>query len=74
MAIDKSTIDTLMCSDNPIMNTAMMVDEIYRVLRPNGIYFVLSYASAATRIEHITRKHVNWEVEKKQVTRINQDG
>lgn len=72
--LDKSTIDSLMCSDNPITNVASMVDEAYRVLVPNGIYFVLSYASPATRLEHITRDHVNWTVEKKEVSRLNAEG
>jgi ubiquinone/menaquinone biosynthesis C-methylase UbiE len=55
LVIDKSTIDTMMCTDNPITNVALMLDEAYRVLKPQGIYFALSYASPATRLEHITR-------------------
>lgn len=74
MVLDKSTIDTLMCSDNPLTNTAQMVDEAYRVLKPNGTYFVLSYASAATRLHHITRDHVNWQTELRQVSRQNEEG
>lgn len=74
MVLDKSTIDTLMCTDNPITNVAKMVDEAYRVLVPDGVYFVLSYASAATRLEHITRDHVSWQVERKEVSRLNEEG
>jgi ubiquinone/menaquinone biosynthesis C-methylase UbiE len=74
MVLDKSTIDPLMCTDNPITNVAAMVDEVYRVLVPNGIYFAVSYASPATRLEHITREHVNWEVEKKEISRLNEEG
>lgn len=55
MVLDKSTIDTLMCTDNPILNVAKMTEEIYRVLKDDGVYFVLSYASPSTRLEHITR-------------------
>jgi len=74
LAIDKSTIDSLMCTDNPLTNVAAMIDQTYRVLTPNGIYFVLSYGSPATRIEHITRLHVNWEVEKREISRTNEEG
>jgi EEF1A lysine methyltransferase 4 len=74
MVLDKSTIDSLMCSDTPLTNVAAMVDEAYRVLKPGGVYFVVSYASAATRIEHITREHVNWAVERKDISRFNEDG
>jgi ubiquinone/menaquinone biosynthesis C-methylase UbiE len=74
MVLDKSTIDSLMCSDNPLTNVASMLDEAYRVLVPNGIYFVLSYASPATRLEHITREHVSWAIEQREVSKQNEEG
>ena len=33
LVIDKSTIDTLMCSENPLINVAQMIEEGYRVLK-----------------------------------------
>jgi ubiquinone/menaquinone biosynthesis C-methylase UbiE len=73
-ALDKSTIDSLMCTDNPLTNVASMLDEAYRVLAPGGTYFVLSYGSPATRLEHLNREHVSWEVEKKEISRLNAEG
>jgi len=47
-----------MCSDSPFVSTAQMVEECYRVLKPDGYYFVISYAE--NRAEQLMRKHVNW--------------
>ena len=33
LIIDKSTIDSLMCSDNPLTNVANMIEQGHRVLK-----------------------------------------
>lgn len=43
LVIDKSTIDSLMCSDSPLLNVAKMIEEGYRVLKEGGYYFTVSY-------------------------------
>ena len=51
--LDKSTIDALLCSDTPYFSVARMTREVYRVLRPGGTYFVVSYGSPLYRLEHL---------------------
>lgn len=46
LIIDKSTIDSLMCSDNPLMNVTKMIEEGYRVLAEGGYYFAVSYSGS----------------------------
>lgn len=46
LVIDKSTIDSLMCSDCPLVNVAKMLEESYRVLRNGGYYLAISYSSS----------------------------
>lgn len=53
LIIDKSTIDSLMCSDNPLMNVTKMIQEGYRVLVEGGYYFTVSYSGS--RLEHFFR-------------------
>ncbi len=53
LVIDKSTIDSLMCSDNPLIYVSRMICEGYRVLREGGYYFTVSYSGS--RMEHFTR-------------------
>jgi len=50
LVIDKSTIDSLMCSDNPITNVGHMLEHVYRVLTANGIYLIVSYAEPSRRM------------------------
>ncbi len=50
MVLDKSTIDALMCSDEPLISVCQMIEEVYRVLKPDGIYFIISYASPTFRL------------------------
>ena len=45
LAIDKSTIDTLLTSENAFMNVMMMLKETQRVLKTGGHYFAISYGS-----------------------------
>ena len=33
LVIDKSTMDSLMCSQHPLINVAEMIEECYRVLK-----------------------------------------
>ena len=43
MAIDKSTIDALLCGDSAFLQVATMCKEVQRVLKPKGVYLVISY-------------------------------
>ena len=43
MVLDKSTLDALLCSDSPLVTVAKMMKEVYRVLKDDGVYFVVSY-------------------------------
>jgi ubiquinone/menaquinone biosynthesis C-methylase UbiE len=43
--LDKSTIDALLCSDSPIVSVARMTREIYRVLKDDGVYLIVSYGA-----------------------------
>jgi ubiquinone/menaquinone biosynthesis C-methylase UbiE len=50
MVLDKSTIDALMCSDDPLISVCKMVEEVYRVLKSDGVYLIISYASPSLRL------------------------
>lgn len=48
--LDKSTIDALLCSDSPTVSVAKLVGEAYRVLKPDGVYFIVSYGEPDKRL------------------------
>jgi ubiquinone/menaquinone biosynthesis C-methylase UbiE len=41
--IDKATLDSVLCGDNSVPNAEKMMQEIYRVLAPGGVYVCISY-------------------------------
>jgi len=53
LAIDKSTIDALLCGDNSFINVAIMTREVQRVLKVGGIYMIISYGQPENRIMHL---------------------
>ena len=62
IAIDKSTIDAILCGDNAYLNTAMMLKEGQRVLKEGGIYIAISYGRPETRSFHFERPIFNWKL------------
>ena len=42
VAIDKSTIDALLCGDDSYVNVAKMLNETQRLMRIDGIYIAIS--------------------------------
>uniref|UniRef100_A0A7S3JJ88 Methyltransferase type 11 domain-containing protein n=1 Tax=Euplotes harpa TaxID=151035 RepID=A0A7S3JJ88_9SPIT len=63
IAIDKSTIDALLCGSHAFLNVAKMTREVQRVLKTGGYYFVISYGKPENRTLHFERKHLNFFVE-----------
>lgn len=48
--IDKGTLDAVLCSYNPTASVESMLDEIYRVLVPGGIYICITNGSEEQRM------------------------
>jgi hypothetical protein len=53
LAIDKSTIDALLCGDMSFLNVAIMTKEVQRILNTGGIYLIISYGQPENRIAHL---------------------
>ncbi|KAL4436246.1 hypothetical protein ABPG74_015837 [Tetrahymena malaccensis] len=58
--IDKSTIDALLCGDYSYLNVAKMMSEVQRVLKPNGVYLIVSYGEPYNRTFHFERNHIDF--------------
>lgn len=70
LIIDKSTIDSLMCSENPLMNVTKMIEEGYRVLAEGGYYLAVSYSGS--RMEHFLREIYKFEMTKKELKKMDE--
>lgn len=53
LAIDKSTIDALLCGDHSFLNVALMTKEVQRVLKTGGVYLIISYGQPENRVMHL---------------------
>ena len=62
IAIDKSTIDALLCGDNAYVNVAIMLKEVQRVLKPGGCYVAISYGKPESRAFHFEREHLGFSL------------
>ena len=61
LAIDKSTIDALLCGDDSFLKVAMMLKETQRVLKTDGIYFAISYGKPDSRSFHFSQPFLKFE-------------
>ena len=59
VVIDKGTLDTVMCSDNFVVNARKMISEVHRVLVPGGKYICVTYGDPEHRKKHFETK--TWE-------------
>eukprot|EP00933_Yihiella_yeosuensis_P018171 TRINITY_DN15019_c0_g1_i1.p1 TRINITY_DN15019_c0_g1~~TRINITY_DN15019_c0_g1_i1.p1 ORF type:complete len:218 (+),score=43.47 TRINITY_DN15019_c0_g1_i1:102-755(+) len=50
--IDKSTLDTFACGDNAAATIAKYLQEVLRVLRPNGVCLCVSYGAPTSRMDY----------------------
>ena len=62
LIIDKSTIDALLCGDSSFMNTALMLKDCQRVLKPDAVYMSISYGTPENRVLHLKRGHLKLNV------------
>lgn len=67
LAIDKSTIDALLCGEQAFYNVALMTREVQRVLKVGGTYMAISYGTPENRLEHFNFQHLNWTVSQEEI-------
>ncbi|XP_052170939.1 uncharacterized protein LOC127787114 isoform X2 [Diospyros lotus] len=61
--IDKGTLDSLMCGVDAPISAAQMLGEVCRLLKPGGIYLLITYGDPKVRIPHLSRPIYNWKIE-----------
>ncbi|GAB4859031.1 hypothetical protein Ancab_010499 [Ancistrocladus abbreviatus] len=60
--IDKGTLDSLLCGNNSQQDAAMMLEEVGRVLKEQGIYMLITYGAPASRLP-LLRNSFMWKIE-----------
>ena len=68
IAIDKSTIDALLCGNASFLNVAKMTREVQRVVKTGGYYYVISYGRPDNRLLHFERAHLDFNITESTVS------
>lgn len=62
VVLDKSTLDAILCGELSFINAAVMLKEIQRVLRVDGAYLIVSYGNPQSRLAHLNRGHLSFDL------------
>lgn len=63
VAIDKATLDTILCADNSVDNSLRYLQEVFKVLKNDGKYFLVTFAAPDERIPYLRRAGLNWRID-----------
>ncbi len=55
LVLDKALFDCLLCGESTAKNVTKHLNEVHRVLKPGGVYLVVSFGAPEQR-EHYFRK------------------
>uniref|UniRef100_M8CCK3 Methyltransferase type 11 domain-containing protein n=1 Tax=Aegilops tauschii TaxID=37682 RepID=M8CCK3_AEGTA len=67
-AIDKGTLDSLMCGVEAPLSAAQMVLEVdsvssdCRLLKPGGVFMLITYGDPSARIPHLNQPVCSWKI------------
>ena len=61
IVIDKSTIDSLFCTEDYILQVASMLKEVQRVMKPRGHYLAISHGQPKSRTSHFDSRFLSWD-------------
>ncbi|KAG0501150.1 hypothetical protein HPP92_001222 [Vanilla planifolia] len=60
--VDKGTLDSLMCGTNAPLSASQMIKEVHRVLKPGGVYMLITYGDPSVRIPHLNQLGCCWKI------------
>ncbi|KAH9329877.1 hypothetical protein KI387_001985, partial [Taxus chinensis] len=58
--VDKGMLDSLMCGSNAQQSARKMLEEVRRVLKPGGVYILITYGGPHVRMPHL--KSLLWTI------------
>eukprot|EP00879_Flechtneria_rotunda_P016998 GHRR01017795.1.p1 GENE.GHRR01017795.1~~GHRR01017795.1.p1 ORF type:complete len:228 (+),score=50.43 GHRR01017795.1:1093-1776(+) len=60
--VDKGTLDAILCGQQARENATGMLSECYRVLRPGGVLFIITYGEPTSRMPFLQQQGLDWDV------------
>jgi ubiquinone/menaquinone biosynthesis C-methylase UbiE len=63
VVVAKGLVDTILCGEGSTSNIAKMCQEISRVLKPKGCFFVVSYGVPDNRLSYLEKENsYDWTI------------
>merc|ERR1711869_106007 len=62
VVVDKATLDSILCGEGSTHNAQKMLQEVSRVLKPNGVYIAVSHGQPSYRLTYLQRNEYGWNV------------
>ncbi|KJP86897.1 hypothetical protein AK88_03406 [Plasmodium fragile] len=69
LIVDKACLDSVVCSEDSLKNVEEMLSEVSRVLKPEGVFVVISHAQPTYRLGYLQKPDYKWNVAVKTVNR-----
>ncbi|KAI0519930.1 hypothetical protein KFK09_007392 [Dendrobium nobile] len=60
--IDKGTLDSLMCGTDAPFSASQMIYEVNRLLKPGGIFVLVTYGDPSVRVPHLNQPGCCWKI------------
>ncbi|CAL5094756.1 unnamed protein product [Urochloa decumbens] len=60
--LDKGTLDAMMCADDAPDGASKMLAEVARLLRPHGIYLLITYGAPKERVPLLNQTRCSWSI------------
>uniref|UniRef100_A0A7S2GCN9 Methyltransferase type 11 domain-containing protein n=1 Tax=Florenciella parvula TaxID=236787 RepID=A0A7S2GCN9_9STRA len=58
----KGTMDAILCGEGSTANVAKMCQEVSRVLKAHGVFFIVSYGVPDNRLQYLENEDYSWTV------------
>jgi len=62
VVIDKATLDSILCGEGSTHNAQKVLQEVAKVLKPDGVYVCVSHGQPSYRLTYLQRPEFGWNV------------
>ncbi|KAB2625116.1 methyltransferase-like protein 13 [Pyrus ussuriensis x Pyrus communis] len=70
--VDKGTLDSLLCGSNSRQNATEMLEEVWRVLKDKGVYFLVTYGAPLYRLR-LLRESSSWMIKLHVIGKLSRE-
>lgn len=73
VVLDKATLDCFFCGENSYDQINGILKQVYKVLKPNGVFVFISYGNPERRLIHLQKyEDFDWEIRVEKIIKMRQ--